>query len=98
MTLFVTKYQIPGINTPVPEGGGGMVYYFISIRLSVRPSFRPSKIFFVAFFSVTGDGRNLIFGHKLHMGTPTLFLNKLKGHLLKQPVIWLKVIKGHQTL
>ena len=31
---------------------------------------RPSQIFFVAFFSVTVDGRNLIFGHKLHIGTP----------------------------
>ena len=26
--------------------------------------------FFVAFFSATVDGRNLIFGHKLHIGTP----------------------------
>ena len=26
--------------------------------------------FFVAFFSTTIDGRNLIFGHKLHIGTP----------------------------
>jgi hypothetical protein len=26
--------------------------------------------FLVAFFSATIDGRNLIFGHKLHMGTP----------------------------
>ena len=26
--------------------------------------------YFVAFFSVTIDGRNLIFGHKLHIGTP----------------------------
>ena len=25
---------------------------------------------FVAFFSATIDGRNLIFGHKLHIGTP----------------------------
>jgi hypothetical protein len=25
--------------------------------------------FFVAFFSATIDGRNLIFGHKLHIGT-----------------------------
>ena len=31
-------------------------------------SVRPSKIFFVAFFSETIDGRNLIFGHKLHIG------------------------------
>jgi hypothetical protein len=34
------------------------------------PSVRPSKIFFVAFFSVTVDGRNLIFGHKRHIGIP----------------------------
>jgi hypothetical protein len=26
--------------------------------------------FFVAFFSATIDGRNLIFGHKFHIGTP----------------------------
>jgi hypothetical protein len=26
--------------------------------------------FFVAFFSATINGRNLIFGHKLHIGTP----------------------------
>jgi hypothetical protein len=26
--------------------------------------------FFVAFFSATIDGRNLIFGHKLYIGTP----------------------------
>ena len=49
---------------PLPEGGG--VYSFTSVRLS----FRPSNIFFVAFFSVTVDGRNLIFGHKLHRGMP----------------------------
>ena len=30
----------------------------------------PSKIFSVAFFSVTIDGRNLICGHKLHIGMP----------------------------
>jgi hypothetical protein len=29
--------------------------------------------FFVAFFSATIDGRNLIFGHKLHIGTPILW-------------------------
>ena len=40
-----------------PKGGG--VYCFTSVR--------PSKIFFVAFFSVTVDGRNLIFGHKRHI-------------------------------
>jgi hypothetical protein len=26
--------------------------------------------FFVTFFSATIDGRDLIFGHKLHIGTP----------------------------
>ena len=55
-----------------PKGEG--VYCFTSVRLSVRhsvrPSFRPSEIFFVAFFSVTVDGRNLIFGHKRHIGIP----------------------------
>ena len=55
------------IIPPLPEGGGGILFY---LCLSVRPSFRPSKIFFVAFFSVTVDGRNLIFGHKLHIGMP----------------------------
>jgi hypothetical protein len=39
------------------------VYCFTSVRLC-------PKIFFVAFFSATIDGRNLIFGHKLHIGTP----------------------------
>jgi hypothetical protein len=33
-------------------------------------SFHPSKIFFVAFLSVTVDGRNLIFGHTRHIGIP----------------------------
>ena len=39
------------------------------LPLSFRPSVRP-KIFFIAFFSATIDGRNLIFGHKLHIGMP----------------------------
>ena len=52
-------------RSPKEEG----VYCFTSVRLSVRPSFRLSKIFFVAFFSVIVDGRNLIFGHKRHIGT-----------------------------
>jgi hypothetical protein len=53
-------------RSPKVEG----VYCFTSVRLSVLPSFRPSKIFLVAFFSVTVDGRNLIFGHKHHIGIP----------------------------
>ena len=51
--------------TPAPRRGG-RVYCFTSVRLSVRPS----KIFFVAFFSAAIDGRNLIFGYKLHIGIP----------------------------
>ena len=43
---------------PLPKGEWGIL------------SFRPSKIFFVAFFSVTVDGRNLIFGHKRYIGIP----------------------------
>ena len=50
------------IILPVPKGGGG----YTVLPLSVRPS----KIFFVTFFSATIDGRNLIFGHKLHIGMP----------------------------
>ena len=46
-----------------PKGERGILFYLC-------PSFRPSKIFFVAFFSVTVDGRNLIFGHKHHIGIP----------------------------
>ena len=48
--------------TPLPDGGGG----YTVLPLSVCPS----KIFFVAFFSVTVDGRSLIFGHKHHIGIP----------------------------
>jgi hypothetical protein len=42
----------------LPEGRGGYTV------------FHPSKIYFVTLFSVTVDGRDLIFGHKLHIGTP----------------------------
>ena len=51
------------IIPPLPEGGGGILFYLCS-------SVRPSKIFFVTFFSATIDGRNLIFGHRLHIGIP----------------------------
>jgi hypothetical protein len=40
---------------PLPEGGGGILFYLC-----------PSKIF----FSVSVDGRNLIFGHKCRIGIP----------------------------
>jgi hypothetical protein len=67
---LLTKYQISAINScwekysikdlnllypRSPKGEGSILFYLC-------PSFRPSKIFFVAFFSVTVDGRNLIFG------------------------------------
>ena len=52
-----------GVIIPrLPEGGGGYTVLPLSFRLC--------KIFFVAFFSVTVDGRNLIFGHKRHIGIP----------------------------
>jgi hypothetical protein len=50
------------IIPPLPGGGGR----YTVLPLSVCLSFRPSKIF----FSATIDGRNLIFGHKLHIGMP----------------------------
>ena len=43
------------IIPPLPEGGGGILFYY-------TPT--------LAFFSVTVDGRNLIFGHKRHIGIP----------------------------
>ena len=56
-----TKEELQDYYTPAPRRGRG-VYCFTSVR--------PSKIFFVAIFSVTVDGRNLIFGHKHHIGIP----------------------------
>ena len=53
--------------TAAPRRGRGYTVLPLSV---CRPSFRPSKIFFVTFFSVTVDGRNLIFGHKHHIGIP----------------------------
>ena len=50
-------FILPPSPPPPPVGEGG----YTVLPLSVRPS----KIF----FSATIDGRNLIFGHKLHIGT-----------------------------
>ena len=55
--------SLPLLYPPLPEGGKG----YTVLPLSVLPS---SKKFFVVFFSVTVDGRNLIFGHKCHVGMP----------------------------
>ena len=61
--LFVYLFASVFLYPRSPKGEGGILFYLC-------PSIRPSKIFFVAFFSVTVDGRNLIFGHKLHIGIP----------------------------
>ena len=65
------------VMPPLPKGGGGILFLYPrspkgegGILFYLCPSVRPSKIFFVAFFSVTVDGRNLIFGHKHHIGIP----------------------------
>jgi hypothetical protein len=68
--FFLIIPPSPKYNSIPPEGGGGYTVIPLSVCLSVRPSFLPSKIFFVAFFSATVDGRNLIFGHKRHIGIP----------------------------
>ena len=60
-------YLYPLPHPRSPKGEGGILFYLCP---SACPSFRPSKIFFIAFFSVTVDGRNLIFGHKRHIGIP----------------------------
>ena len=51
-SFFIFNYT----PTP-PKGEGGILFYLC-------PSFHPSKIFFVTFFSATIDCRDLIFGHK----------------------------------
>jgi hypothetical protein len=56
-------YQYIFLFLLYPKGEGGILFYLCL-------SFCSSKIFFVAFFSVTVDGRNLIFGHKHHIGKP----------------------------
>ena len=60
-TLSSKNTNYLSFYTPAPRMGRG-VYCFTSVRLS----FRPSKIF----FSVTVDGRNLIYGHKRHICIP----------------------------
>ena len=59
-SLHPDFYTLENIIIPrSPKGERSILFYLC-----------PSKIFFVAFFSVTVDGRNLIFGHKHHIGIP----------------------------
>jgi hypothetical protein len=60
LVKFSLKKSYFHFYTPAPRRGRGV--YCLSVC--------PSKIFFVAFFSANIDGRNLIFGHKLHIGMP----------------------------
>jgi hypothetical protein len=53
---LVTKYQISAINSCWEKDLVGFYTHW--------------STFFVTFFSATIDGRDLIFGHKLHIGTP----------------------------
>jgi hypothetical protein len=61
--LNLVKHELCFLYPHSPKGEGGILFYLC-------PSFRLSKIFFVALFSVTVDGRNLMFGHKHHIGIP----------------------------
>jgi hypothetical protein len=62
---LVTKYQICVIDSCWEKCDEKCAYKgeycFTSVRVSVLPSFCPSKIFFVAFFSATINGTNLLF-------------------------------------
>jgi len=61
---------------PLPEGGGRYTVFIPplpegEVGYTVLPlSVCLSKIFFGTFFSITVGGRNLIFGHKRHIGIP----------------------------
>ena len=55
-SVLQKKFYYNNYTPATPERG---ILFYLCL------SFRPSKKFFVAFFSATIDGRNLIFGHKL---------------------------------
>jgi hypothetical protein len=55
---FVTKYHISAINSCLEKCDEKCAYMFKHIE------------HICTFFSATIDGRDLIFGHKLHIGTP----------------------------
>ena len=56
------KY-VGDIYTLAPQRGRGYTVLPLSVLPSVQDIFR-------RIFSATIDGRNLIFGHKLHIGMP----------------------------
>jgi hypothetical protein len=48
--------------------------------------------FFIAFFSATIDGKNLIFGHQLHIGTPYRFwTNQIPTSCLPTLLIFIQI-------
>ena len=61
-------------------------FYFLFADLHIEHIWT----FFITFFSATIDGRNLIFGHKLHIGTrqiPTSCLPKSRGIIGEQFIL-----------
>jgi hypothetical protein len=78
---LVTKYQISAINSwihQIPTSCLPTLLIFIHIEhtFCICP-------FLVTFFSATIDGRNLIFGHKLYIGTPYRGKRFLTCHISK---------------
>jgi hypothetical protein len=64
---LVTKYQIPVINSCWEKCDEKCAY---TNDYDKCLTYICICKFFVTFFSATIDGRNLIFGHNLHIGTP----------------------------
>jgi hypothetical protein len=64
--MFTPKFGLSNL-TVKSEGGGLQRVHCIYIP---NPQLSHSTISLGLFFSVTVDGRNLIFGHKHHIGIP----------------------------
>jgi hypothetical protein len=71
---LVTKYQIPVVNSCLEKCDEfGPIRFLLPVwQLLIFIHIEHTCIcsFFVAFFSATIDGSDLIFDHKLHIGTP----------------------------